>query len=88
MPVYNESEKATRHFSRFPKNAPFDMELFVIDDGSTDKTVEKVKQFTSVRLIQKEHGGTGKAWNMGAELATGKIMVLFAGDMEAPEDFV
>jgi|SRR3989344_245478 len=88
MPVYNEEKLVSNAIQSLSNQTYKDIEIIVIDDGSTDKTVEKVKQFPSVRLIKKEHGGTGKAWNMGAELATGKIMVLFAGDMQAPKDYI
>lgn len=88
IPVYNEEKLVDKAIQSLLDQSYKNIEIIVIDDGSTDKTVEKVKQFPQVRLIQQEHSGTGKAWNSGAKLATGKIMVLFAGDMQAPEDFI
>ncbi|MEK6935103.1 MAG: glycosyltransferase family 2 protein [Nanoarchaeota archaeon] len=88
IPVYNEEELISNSIQSLLDQSYKPIEIIVIDDGSTDKTVEKVKQFSQVRLIQQEHGGTGKAWNLGAKEAKGKIMVLFAGDMQAPKDFI
>lgn len=88
MPVYNEEELVGKAIQSLLDQTYKDIEVIVIDDGSTDNTVEKVKQFSSIRLIQQEHSGTGKSWNLGAKLAKGKIMILFAGDMQAPNNFV
>lgn len=88
IPVYNEEELVDKAIQSLLDQTYKNIEIIVIDDGSIDNTVKKVKQFSLVRLIQQEHSGTGKSWNLGAKLARGKIMVLFAGDMQAPKDFI
>jgi glycosyltransferase involved in cell wall biosynthesis len=52
-----------------------DYELIVIDDASTDRSVEMVKdEFSEVNLIlNKFTFGVAKARNQGIELATGRV---------------
>jgi len=49
------------------------LEIFLVDDGSTDNTWEIMKSFTSIpniKVFHKENGGKHTAMNMGIELAT------------------
>lgn len=67
--------------SVFEQQAEFDFEVIVIDDGSSDNTVEIVlKKFPQVRLLQKENGGPGSARNLGAKDARSDILVFIDAD--------
>ena len=58
-----------------------DLEILVVDDGSTDRTPGIVRKFGSrVRLIQKRNGGQASAFNTGIPQARGEILAFLDGD--------
>ena len=58
-----------------------DMEILVVDDGSTDHTPEIVRKFEPrVRLLRKENGGQASAFNTGIPECRGEIIAFLDGD--------
>lgn len=62
-----------------------DLEIFVVDDGGTDKTLEIAKRYAekypqSIFPIHKENGGYGSTVNYSIEHASGKYIKLLDGD--------
>lgn len=61
------------------------IEVVVINDGSTDKTRSIVESYSGVRLINQENQGEGAARNRGIQEASGAyIAYLDADDQWAP----
>lgn len=62
----------------FPKEQ---MQVLVVDDGSTDDTAERVRKYgTSIEYVRKENGGQASAFNVGFQHAKGDIVVLLDAD--------
>src|SRR5580692_7426312 len=58
-----------------------EMEVLVVDDGSTDRTPEIVRRFVPrVRLIRKANGGQASAFNAGIAESRGEIVAFLDGD--------
>jgi glycosyltransferase involved in cell wall biosynthesis len=67
------------HQSWFEDNKDF--EIIVVDDQSTDKTPDIVREFEGhVRLIEKKNGGQASAMNTGLEACRGDIIMMLDGD--------
>lgn len=54
-------------------------EIIVIDDGSTDDTLERIKNF-QVRYFYKSNGGPASARNMGIKEAKGSVVLFIDSD--------
>lgn len=61
-----------------------DLEYLVVDDGSTDGTVDEIRRRAEidsrVRLIEVEHGGAPNARNVGILQARGEFIAFLDGD--------
>ena len=56
-------------------------ETIVVDNGSTDGTVELVRErFPEVRLVEQPNLGLAAGWNRGAESASGRFVLLLNAD--------
>ena len=65
------------------------VEIIVVDDGSTDRTGEIAMAFPSVMYIRHEHNmGKGAAIRTGIENSSGKILVIQDADLEYLPDCI
>lgn len=58
-----------------------DIEIVVVDDGSTDHTREVLAQYGDrIRVIRTENGGQGHTFNVGIPQARGELIMLLDAD--------
>src|SRR5271154_1452035 len=58
-----------------------EVDILVVDDGSTDRTPEIVRKFQpDVRILRKKNGGQGSAFNAGIPETRGEIVAFLDGD--------
>jgi len=57
-------------------------EVIVVDDGSSDATINIVQQFKNIALICQDHGGPGKARMNGIAHAEGNYMMFLDSDID------
>lgn len=81
IPTYNASRFMPDLLESLFKQAVEDMEVLIVDDCSTDNTVEIVRKYP-VRVIQMEkNGGPARARNRGVEEAMGDIIFFLDSDV-------
>jgi dolichol-phosphate hexosyltransferase len=87
MPVYNEVGTVRQAIDEvLTADVGIDLELIVVDDGSTDGTRELLRGATwpsNVRVLEHEHNqGKGAAVRTALEVARGEFSAIFDADLE------
>ncbi|KKG83994.1 glycosyltransferase family 2 protein [Methanosarcina mazei] len=84
IPLYNKEPHIKRAIDSVLAQKIQDFEIIVIDDGSTDKSAEVVKNFTDprIRLIQQENAGVSAARNRGIKEAKADLIAFLDADDE------
>ena len=91
MCAYNEEQTIARAVRGvLEMSYPCDIELIVVDDGSTDDTATLIAQISDPRVAVRHHPrnrGKGAALITATSIATGTYILPFDADLEyAPED--
>ena len=92
-PVYNVESFLDRSVQSILSQSYRDIELILIDDGSTDGSSslcdELAKKDSRVKVIHKENGGVSTARNVGLEIASGEYLTFVdPDDFLAPDTYL
>ena len=88
VPAYNEEITIRSCIqSLLDLNYP-NYEIILVDDGSTDKTLEEAKKFekSGVKVIHQENQGKANALNNGIRLSKGEIVITVDADTKLHKD--
>lgn len=82
IPCYNVEKYINKCLDSVLNNTLKDIEVIVINDGSTDNTLNLLKQYKDDRiiLIDKENAGVAMARNDGIKKATGEYITFIDSD--------
>jgi len=83
IPVLNEAERIVSTVARVKQGK--EVEIIVVDGGSTDGTVECLKQ-GGIEVIQTSPG-RGHQMNEGARKARGEYLLFLHGDTQLPVEY-
>jgi glycosyltransferase involved in cell wall biosynthesis len=88
IPTYNEEKDVGFCLKSLLKQTYKPLEITVVDDGSTDKTIKIINKFKKIKLIKGEHKGPGFSRNLGAKSSKGEILVFVDADMTFPNEYI
>ena len=88
LPVYNSEDFIEKSVSSVLNQTFEDFELIIVNDGSTDDTLNILTEFqdSRIKIINQTNSGPGAARNNGLKIAEGDyIMFLDSDDWFSPE---
>ncbi len=87
MPVFNGQKYIEEAIASVQKQRDCDLELIVVDDGSTDRTPEILQRMTGrVQVVRQDNAGPAAARNAGIRLAEGDWIGFLDADDLWPDD--
>lgn len=88
IPTYNEQRFISGCLESLFKQTYRNIEIIVVDDGSTDRTYNILKSIKGIKLLKQQHQGPGAARNKGAQKSKGSILVFVDADMKFSPKFI
>lgn len=84
IPVYNVEEYLKEALESVMNQSLKDIEIIIINDGSTDKSLEIVKGYANkdkrIKIIDQKNQGISRARNAGIKIAKGKYIYFMDSD--------
>lgn len=90
IPLYNKEGRITSTLQSVIKQSFQNFEVVIVDDASTDHSVEEVKKITDsrIRLIYQSNAGVSAARNRGIEEAKGEYIAFLDADDEWEPEYL
>lgn len=84
IPAYNAAAFLSRTVGSIIMQDFLDIEIILVNDGSTDSTAEVcaglASAYDNIRVINKENGGVSSARNAGLDIASGEFVMFVDAD--------
>lgn len=83
VPIYNTSRYLSQCIESLIKQTLKDIEIILIDDGSTDNSkhiYEKYRKEKNIKIFRKENSGLSDTRNYGIDKSSGKYIVFIDSD--------
>jgi len=80
IPCYNQAHYLGDALASVAAQTHGQPEVIVVDDGSTDNTVEVAKCYPGVRYVRQDNAGLAAARNTGIRHSTGEYLVFLDAD--------
>lgn len=90
IPLYNKERSIGKTIRTVLNQSCQDYEVVIVNDGSTDGSVEVVKSFSDsrIRLVNQPNAGVSAARNRGVEESRGEIIAFLDADDEWDVDYL
>src|SRR5258705_3214624 len=92
MPAYHAERYLHPAVESVLRQSFSDLELLIVDDGSSDRTVEIARGYAArdarARVLEQANAGPGPASNAGFRAATGRLFAFLDSDDEWDEAFL
>ena len=81
IPMYNATKYIDAAINSVLSQKKISIEIIVIDDGSTDSSLKKLKKYNDqIKVYSKKNGGAASARNFGLQKANGKYVMFLDSD--------
>ncbi|NJN68617.1 MAG: glycosyltransferase family 2 protein [Chloroflexaceae bacterium] len=87
IPAYNEERRLPQTLASikgYLDQQPYEAEVLVVDDGSSDATASLAEQCPGVQVLRRDHRGKGFAVRAGALAARGEYVLITDADLAVP----
>ncbi len=91
IPLYNKAHTIVNTIQTVMNQTYSDFEVVVVNDGSTDNSVEVIQQHFSdsrIRIVNQQNQGVSAARNKGVESSKNELIAFLDGDDELLPEFL